>query len=429
MRYANRDKGKRTPYEAFGGNPGSYDWAAITARADGLPKGKRWRFAPDAREQFEARGGFLARQLVETRYLARLAHAYLGAVCNPNRIWVTPGRMTKIVRKIWGLDSLLPDHNFTNEKNRADHRHHAIDALVTALIDRGLLQRIASAYDEERSRIKVPLPWEGLHDDLKAALERMTVSHKPDHGTAGKLHEETAYGLVADPKKEGGNTLVYRKALIALNQNEIERIRDVRLREAVTAHVKAATATGIKIADALATFATSSEGNRAWVHGVRRVRLLKKINPAHLVQVVDLSGTSYKAYSAGDNAYIEIYELPDERWAGEAVTLYQANRPGHTPAWRSRYPEARLIMRVHKGDLIRIEQDGEERIMVARQLDAPNNRLLLAEHFQTGNLDKRDADSEDPFNWLRTSYNKLRSLKAERIQVDELGRRWRVAAE
>jgi CRISPR-associated endonuclease Csn1 len=86
-------------------------------------------------------------------------------------------------------------------------------------------------------------------------------------------------------------------------------------------------------------------------------------------------------------------------------------------------------MRVHKGDLIRIEQDGEERIMVARQLDAPNNRLLLAEHFQTGNLDKRDADSEDPFNWLRTSYNKLRSLKAERIQVDELGRRWRVAAE
>ena len=110
-----------------------------------------------------------------------------------------------MVRKIWGLDGLLPDHNFTDEKNRADHRHHAIDALVTALTDRGLLQRIASAYDDERSRIKVPLPWESLRDDLKAALDRMTISHKPDHGTAGKLHEETAYGLVADPEKAGGN--------------------------------------------------------------------------------------------------------------------------------------------------------------------------------------------------------------------------------
>ncbi|MEW6640630.1 hypothetical protein [Bradyrhizobium elkanii] len=32
-------------------------------------------------------------------------------------------------------------------KNRADHRHHAIDGLVTALTDRSLLWKMANAYD------------------------------------------------------------------------------------------------------------------------------------------------------------------------------------------------------------------------------------------------------------------------------------------
>jgi CRISPR-associated endonuclease Csn1 len=214
-----------------------------------------------------------------------------------------------------------------------------------------------------------------------------------------------------------------------LNQNEIERIRDVRLREAVTAHVKAATATGIKIADALATFATSSEGNRAWVHGVRRVRLLKTEHLAYVMPIADKQGTTYKVYSAGENAYIEVYELPNGRWAGEAVMVYQANRTGHLSTWRSRHPEAKFIMRVHKGDLIRIEEDGKERIMVVRQLEASANRFKLAGHSETGNLDKRHADPNDPFRWLMASYNTLRGMKAARVRVDELGRPWRVAAE
>ncbi|HXV25176.1 MAG TPA: type II CRISPR RNA-guided endonuclease Cas9 [Alphaproteobacteria bacterium] len=432
FRHANRYKGKRTPFEAFGGSPTidgfRYDWTAVAARANGLPKGKRWRFAPDAREQFEAKRDFLARQLNETSWLARLARQYLGAVCDPYRIWVVPGRMTEMIRGKWGLNSLLPDHNFTDAKNRADHRHHAIDALVVALTDRGLLQRIASAYDEERRRIEVPLPWESLRDDLAAALQRMVVSHKPDHGTAGRLHEETAHGLVAEPEKEDGHTLVYRKALTALTENEIARIRNAQLRQAVTDHVAAVTATGVKLADALASFASSTP-NPAWKHGVRRVRLLKTEDLAYLMPVADGNGATYKAYSAGENAYVEIYELPNGRWQGEAVMVYQANRPGHVPSWRGRHPKAKLVMRLHKGDLIRIEESGRERIMVARRLDARAGRFKLADHNETGDLDKRHAKSDDPFRWLMASYNTLRSLNATRVRVDELGRPWRVAAE
>jgi CRISPR-associated endonuclease Csn1 len=67
--------------------------------------------------------------------------------------------------------------------------------------------------------------------------------------------------------------------------------------------------------------------------------------------------------------------------------------------------------------------------MVVRQLDAAANRFKLAGHNETGNLDKRHADPNDPFRWLMSSYNTLRGMKATRVRVDELGRPWRVAAE
>ena len=47
---ANRAKGNRTPYEAFGHSP------------PGFPDNKSWRFQPDAMEKFEANRGFLDRQ-------------------------------------------------------------------------------------------------------------------------------------------------------------------------------------------------------------------------------------------------------------------------------------------------------------------------------------------------------------------------------
>ena len=105
------------------------------ARADNLPKSKRWRFQPDARQRFDAMGGFLARQLNETGWLARVAKQYLAAVTDPYKIHVLPGRLTAMIRAKWGLNDLLPDHNYSDAKNRKDHRHHAIDAMVAAFTD------------------------------------------------------------------------------------------------------------------------------------------------------------------------------------------------------------------------------------------------------------------------------------------------------
>ncbi len=452
MRYANRAKRKQTPYQAFGSSPTlngfPYRWSEIAGRAAMLPKNKRWRFDADAREQFERKGGFLNRQLNETGWLARLAKQYLGAITNPYDIWVVPGRLTSMIRGKWGLNSLLPDHNYagvqdkadeflaaTNDmefsgvKNRADHRHHAIDGLVAALTDRSLLWKMANAYDEERDKIEIPTPWDKdrLREELKAALDRIVVSHKPDHGVQGKLHEDTAYGLVKGPEKEGAN-LVYRKPIEALNENEVERIRDRRLRDIVRAHVAAEKANGVALAEALRKLHTKVDDPHI-KHGLRRVRLLKPEKPEYLVPVRDRrTGMPYKAYSAGENFCIEIFETADGRWDGEAIRRFDANQAAHAPRWQQEYPGARLVMRVHKGDLIRLEHNGKSEIMVVHRLDAAARRFKLAAHNETGNLDRRHATNNeiDPFRWLMASYNTLKERGAVPVRVDELGRLWRI---
>src|SRR3546814_1121334 len=84
----------------------------------------------------------------------------------------------------------------------------AIDAAVIGLTDRGMLQRVARANEESRNRLidDMPEPWEGFRDELREKVNGVIVSLRPDHGTGGRLHEETAYGLVRDPAREDGRS-------------------------------------------------------------------------------------------------------------------------------------------------------------------------------------------------------------------------------
>ncbi len=433
MRFANRAKGQDTPFGAFSRSPKingrRYVWEDIARRSANLPRNKSWRFAPDAMQRFEKQGGFLARQLNETGWFARLAKDYVEGLTGPHKVWVVPGRLTEMIRAKWGLNDLLHDHNIGDRKNRLDHRHHAIDALVAGLTDRSLLLSMASAYDDERNRITVPEPWKSVRDDLSTALEAMTVSHRPDHAASDKLHEATAYGLVKDPDREGAN-LVYRKDVTALTKPEIGRIRDIRLREMVETHVGAEAVQGQGLKEALESFNAAHQGHPHVKDGLRRVRILKPEKPEYLVTVRHGERPHEKAYSAGENAFVDIYETPDGKWRGEATTVFQANRSSHRPRWRDS-EDVTFVMRVRKGDLIALDHEGKRRVMVVHRLDVAASRFKLAAHNEAGNLDKRHAESNDidPFRWLMASYNTLKERGAERVRVDELGRIWRIPSD
>jgi CRISPR-associated endonuclease Csn1 len=436
MRHANRDKGNRTPFEAFSSAKGKpYDWEEISQRAALLPKSKRWRFDPDARGHFERIGGFQARQLNETGWLARVAKQYLAAIADPYKIHVLPGKLTAMIRDKWRLNKLLPDHNYSNAKNRKDHRHHAIDALVAALTDRSLLHRMSSAYDNERQKIEIPLPWPALRDDLDTALKRMIVSHKQDHGvfgvrkggrdnTSGQLHEDTAYGTIMHPDKEDGANLVFRKSFRDLKETEIGRIRDRRLRSLVAAHVEREKREGKDIKSALVSFAERTD-----IPGlpgpIRHVRLTKAEKPEYLVPVRDGSGKAYKAYSAGENAYVDILLSPEGKWIARATTVFQANQKSVEGAGRRDIAEQH-VMRVFKGDMLRIDHEGKTKIVKIVRLSPSNNVLYLVEHNEAGAFQARHDDRDDPFRWIFANFDKLREWNAELVRVDELGRPWRV---
>jgi CRISPR-associated endonuclease Csn1 len=231
--------------------------------------------------------------------------------------------------------------------------------------------------------------------------------------------------MVRSPDKEDGANLVYRKAFRDLNEKEIARIRDRRLRDLLSAHVEAEKRTGKDLKASLLSF-TQRTDMPGIQQPIRHVRLTKPEKPEYLVFVNDRTGTPYKAYSAGENACVDIFETTDGKWNGEAISVFKANQPGMRPAWRAGQADARFIMRIHKGDLINLDLEGKRTVMVAHRLDASANRFKLAAHNETGNLDQRHADTADPFRWLMASYSTLKAMKAERVRVDELGRLWRV---
>jgi len=427
-REANRNKANRAPAEVWSGD----DLQEIVERAERLfPKKKAWRFQPDAMRRFEVEGGFLARHLIDSQHMARLAKTYLEHVCDDVR--VSPGRLTAMLRAKWGLNSLLPDHNFADAnqpKNRRDHRHHVIDAFVVACTDLGLLNRIAresgraEALNLDRlfPHDSFPVPYDGYREDLAARLNTIVVSHKPDHGlspktqanvhvTSGQLHEETAYGIVNEQIDGKQYNLVARKPIDALTCGEINRVRDAGLRAELQGVADEAERTGQKLHEALANFGRH--------RNIRRVRILKTEQSVRIVR----HGAGFtKAYAPGGNHCVEIFELPNGEWSGQGITIFDANQPGYVPAWRSKHLDARLVMRVHNGDLIEADFGGGRRIARVYRLEPSANRLRLAGHNEAGSLDNRHKDPNDPLRWIFGSWTTLKKGQARRVRVDMLGR-------
>lgn len=435
-RTANREKRRHSPYEAFGRRT---DWNDLVEAAKNLSANKRWRFAPDAMERFERKErDFLARQINETRHLSRLARLYLGAATGSiDQVYVTTGQLTAMLRARWGLNSILGDEN---RKVRADHRHHAIDAITIGAIDRSLLQemsrRAGQAEEEGRTRITadVPEPFPGFRDAAFARVRAITISIKPDHGKGGALHEDTAYGLVKDEAEaaEIGN-LVFRKPLVDLTANEIDSIRNPHLRKTLQDLAapfrndkgKLLDEKGLKAA--LAAFRVKEvHGGKEVERQVRRVRIGKaKGGEVHIKD--RRTGAVYKALLPGENHHIDIVQMRDGTWHGFAATVFDVNQKDWRPRWEREKCGGKLVMRIHKGDMIEVdakERPGERVIMTVHRLSPSNNVLYLAQHNEGGELGKRHDNKDDLFRWDFANISGLKARKARKVAINEIGFLW-----
>lgn len=440
-RNCNRLKSNKTPWERWGHD--EERWEAITAQVARLHKSKQWRFGPDAMERVNGEKGFLARQLNDTQYLSRMAGKYLRslyATKEEGRVDVIPGRMTAMLRRLWSLNSLLPDHNYVkNEhsnapKNRLDHRHHAIDAAVAAVTTLSLMQKIAHcagrAEEKDLGRLfeDLPQPWEGFREELRDKLLRVTVSHKPDHGrkrkpapnrdvTAGRLHNDTAYGLTDEVAADGKTPIVvHRVPLMSLKPGDLTdpmRIPDQALRDALCAATR--DCSGKEFENALARFAKEHPVFK----GIRRVRVRE---PLSVIAIRDRKGRAYKAYKGDSNARYDVWRLPNGKWTYDIVSMFDAHQP--QTAERRPHPAAKKILSLRQNDMLAIERDGGPPEILRVVKFSTTGTLALAAVNEAGPLKARDAApaDADPFKYVYATGSSLKKLKARQVRVDPLGR-------
>ncbi|WP_461247486.1 type II CRISPR RNA-guided endonuclease Cas9, partial [Treponema sp. R6D11] len=221
-RSCNQIKKNMGPYEAFGKSPKGFDWDQIIERADRLPSNKKWKFYPDAMKRFNEREGFIERQIMDTHYISKASKDYLSVICDKDKIWVSTGKLTAILRALWGFNTLLNRGHDTWFKNRSDHRHHALDAMVIGLCNRHLIAEAARINSSRGyNEIKAP-PCPIKRSDIEGKLKSIIVSYKQDHGKEGKLYAETALAK---------HSYVEQIAPEDLEEKEINRIVPKKIQE------------------------------------------------------------------------------------------------------------------------------------------------------------------------------------------------------
>ncbi|OGT89034.1 MAG: type II CRISPR RNA-guided endonuclease Cas9 [Gammaproteobacteria bacterium RIFOXYA12_FULL_61_12] len=374
-------KGNRTPWEAYGGDPARYEQILQCARY--FPMAKRKRFLEQGSDFVDQ---FIQRQLNDTRYIAKLAKEYLAAVCT--NVQVTKGGTTAMLRHHWGLNRLLGEDD--GQKERGDHRHHALDAAVIAVTSRSLYQRLARiahqrGHAPSQRGFYIDPPWQGYQADLAQTLAGIVVSHATNRKLTGALHEETAYGHIPHVG------FVYRKTLNKdFKLGDIEAIYDPSLQELVKAHLehhgndpKRAFAEGIQC--------YHKDGHTP----IKRVRIrAKQVSEKGTFSISDRAGRAYKHHKTGSNHHVEILR---HRATGKIEPVYlttkeateRARRGGEPVIQRDHGPEWEFIISLCINDMVRLGEGGQVAYFRVQKIEATNNRVTLRSHL-AATLDDED---------------------------------------
>ncbi len=375
----NIDKGNRTPFEYLGHDAAR--WADIqrllqgmiaTKGGQGMSHGKVKRFLAKAMPD-----DFATRQLNDTGYAARQALALLkrlwpdlGAEA-PVTVQAVTGRVTAQLRKLWSLNNILSDDG---AKTRADHRHHAIDALTVACTHPGITQRLSRYWqdkdDPRAPQPHLPPPWPSIRGDAETAVAAIVVSHRVRRKVSGPLHKETTYGDTHENVTTRTGTyrqFVTRKRVDALSRSELAEIRDPRVRAILEQSVAER---GGDPKKAFPPYPRLGESGPE----IRKVRVLIKQQLGLMAPL----GTGYA--DLGANHHIAIYRRPDGKATFEVVSLLEAARRlarREPVVRRTREDGAAFVMSLAAGDAVQFPAGEKQGIWIVQGAWA-NGQIVLA---------------------------------------------------
>lgn len=357
-RHLNEAKGDQTAHD-FMRSQGDEAFAAYTERValayqrkDGISKAKRERLLMTAADIPQ---DFVARQLRETQYIARMVKDLLSDICY--NVHTSTGAVTSHLRHIWGLDHILQDLNFdkylaakrarVDEDNkkiiddwskRDDHRHHAIDALVVACTKQAYIQRLnllnqqlTQRYEVRESAWKFPMPWGHFVRDARESIAQILVSFKAGKKVAtlsrnkitgqlsyaprGPLHEESVYGQI---KYGEQHKYVVKYSLgQGFDLKKANTIVDKRVRKLVEQRL-----TDFNN-DPLKAFKEPIWFNETLQIPIKAVRCFARLNDATPINF-DKDGKATAFVKLGNNHHIAIYEDENGKLYEQTVTFWEA---------------------------------------------------------------------------------------------------------
>lgn len=406
----NRDsKRNRAPGEIFDRDGDAY--AELMQRIGNLPFGKQRKFKMTSEELEKT--DWAGRQLSDTRYICREARGYLRQLYPPHAdenkyVQVVAGGATANLRHVWHVNAILSDGDI-EEKNRWDHRHHAIDAIVVALCERGLYQTISKLAGRNRELMRKVLkgfsqPWEGFLTDVDDAMKSLVVSHAPTRRIRGQLLEETAYGATNTP-----GVYVVKKSLSGITIPAIKNIVDTAVKEIVELRLSQFNG---DVKKAFFEPLYHKDGRTA----IRNVRVFVTMSPETLVGVKDETGKEYKYYPLAGNHHVDVYENADtgERRARLVPRFYAAQRNRKPedlgPKWNKLFSLCANDYVEFRGD------DGNLRVYRVQKMSGGKQLEITLRGLSDGNTDTGKGDC------VRVrSKDSLNSI-FRKVQVVPLGR-------
>jgi len=474
-RKVNHEKLDKTPRQAFCRAEDDQQWIDIIGRVQKFGnKEKLHRFLLSSREDIDR---FSNRRLNDTRYTSKLAGRLLMSLyggrdivpaetldeldefkdrTGRRAICVSSGMVTSLLRDAWhlNLSGVIGDDAFkcpkkseddeesgkrrkgqSNKKDRCDHRHHALDAVVIALTSEKVIREInmlaSRLYRERQTPLKyrdlksIQNPWHNFMDDhFRDIFRGMLVSHRPEHKLSGALHEATSYGKVRYYNAKG-DPVRYQRIAIGklLTDKQIEKIVDEEVKKSV-----------VKLGETIGGYKKWSQEKHGWPKMPNRNGEpvpIKKVRIKITKNAKEIEAARFRGFGTGrpesnvedkEIAYASFFTVQDRKgtktvW--EIVKLFEAaqrvralpkSERGHEKiCWKyPKYPDATFFrFSLMKGDLVELVLNGKPAIFIVRRFEF-DSRLWVAPINAAG----KDEEMEAAGHLLRLGFSRFLTMGA-----------------
>lgn len=214
-------------------------------------RGKYLRFTMESVPE-----GFSRRQGTDISVISKYARLYLKSLFK--HVYTVKGIATSDFRKIWGIQKAY------SKKERVNHVHHCIDAIVIACIGLDEYNKLGAYYHDEEnhewygmSKAYFKKPWSTFVEDIEKLQDEILVYHyTPDNmskqgrrrilidgkkvlskgdAARGSLHNDTYYGAI---ENDGVVRYVKRINLASMKESDVKNIVDDVVRGIVEATIR-----------------------------------------------------------------------------------------------------------------------------------------------------------------------------------------------